>query len=123
MNGKDFPSEVVHMLRAKHHRNIIQLYDCEIDAERMVMVLERPDPTMDLFDLMQRATPLTERAAKLIGKQLIQAVMHCHSVGVNHGDIKEENILLEPRTGRAVLIDFGLADDFGDGLLLEPYGE
>ncbi|MDB5250956.1 MAG: hypothetical protein JWP27_125 [Flaviaesturariibacter sp.] len=37
------------------------------------------------------------------------ALAHCHGVGVKHGDIKTNNIKLDHRTGKYVLLDFGLA--------------
>ena len=39
--------------------------------------------------------------------QAVLAVQDCHAAGVTHRDIKDENLLLCPRTGRITLIDFG----------------
>jgi serine/threonine protein kinase len=45
---------------------------------------------------------------KLI-EHLANAVAHCHSVNVKHGDIKSNNIKFNAHTGNYVLLDFGLA--------------
>uniref|UniRef100_A0A7N6ACJ1 non-specific serine/threonine protein kinase n=2 Tax=Anabas testudineus TaxID=64144 RepID=A0A7N6ACJ1_ANATE len=89
---------------------LLDWYD--LDSE-LILVLERPVPCLDLIDYMNtRGKYLDEYEAKIIVKQLVNALIEVHSKGVFHGDIKLQNILIE--TGSAVpqvrLIDFGLGE-------------
>jgi len=40
-------------------------------------------------------------------KQVVEALQFCHSKGIVHRDIKDENILIDTRTGDIKIIDFG----------------
>lgn len=40
-------------------------------------------------------------------KQVIEALQFCHSKGIVHRDIKDENILVDTRTRDIKIIDFG----------------
>jgi eukaryotic-like serine/threonine-protein kinase len=44
-----------------------------------------------------------------VAEQLSNALAHCHSVDVKHGDIKSNNVKFNSKTGNYVLLDFGLA--------------
>ena len=64
---------------------------------------------MDLCDFNVESGPMNEKSAKFLFRQIVNAVHHCHANGVVHADVKSENVLIEMKTGRAVLIDFGYA--------------
>jgi len=63
----------------------------------------------DLYDFMSDRDfkPLKESEAKNIFKQLMKAVLYCHSKGIVHRDLKLENVML-CKNGKVKLIDFGL---------------
>src|SRR5215210_938750 len=44
-----------------------------------------------------------------VAEHLSNALAHCHSVDVKHGDIKSNNVKFNIHTGNYVLLDFGLA--------------
>ena len=37
----------------------------------------------------------------------MEAVISCYQAGILHGDIKDENVIIEPGTGAVTIIDFG----------------
>ncbi|WP_411272816.1 serine/threonine-protein kinase [Daejeonella sp.] len=44
-----------------------------------------------------------------VAEQLSGAIAHCHVVGVKHGDIKSNNVKLNLKTDKYMLLDFGLS--------------
>lgn len=62
--------------------------------------------THDLFDCIEHYRRLPETLARHIFAQLVSAVAHMHSMNLCHGDIKDENILID-RQFNVRLIDFG----------------
>ena len=52
--------------------------------------------------------PIKEQLVSTILRSMTEALSYVHSKGVLHRDIKPENIFIE-KTGRVVLLDFGLA--------------
>ena len=51
----------------------------------------------------------TIREVIKVADQLSNALAHCHSVSVKHGDIKSNNVKFCRKTGNYILLDFGLA--------------
>ena len=62
---------------------------------------------MDLFDYISKQEFLAENIARKIFRQVLDAVLYCELKGVFHRDIKDENIILDLKTGEAKLADFG----------------
>ena len=65
----------------------------------------------DLEELLKQPhDPIfTIREVIKVAEHLSNALAHCHSVDVKHGDIKSNNVKFNIHTGNYVLLDFGLA--------------
>ena len=87
------------------------------------MVLERPLYHKDLFDYITEKRRLDENEARSIFHQVIEAVMYCESKGIFHRDIKDENILLDTKTGQVKLLDFGSGTVLENTLYTDYEGE
>ncbi|KAM9454995.1 serine/threonine-protein kinase pim-2-like [Clarias gariepinus] len=97
---------------------VIELVEwCETPSF-IILVLERPDPCVDLFKYQQTVN-MSESLARTIMRQVIQAARHCRDRGVFHQDINSKNILVNPQTIEVKLIDFGCGDLLKD----TPYKE
>ncbi|KAK3552823.1 hypothetical protein QTP86_022560, partial [Hemibagrus guttatus] len=98
--------------------NVVELLEWFETAIFFIMVLERPDPCMDLHQFRKlNNRRLPESVAREVMRQVIRAARHCIDLGVLHRDIKATNILINPDTLEVKLIDFGC----GDLLTDEPY--
>ena len=65
----------------------------------------------DLEDLLKPPNPpvFTIKEVLKVGDHLSQALAHCHTVDVRHGDIKSNNVKFNTHTGNYILLDFGLS--------------
>ena len=106
------PSEIQIMatLNKKPHENILTLLDFFEDDDYYYIETPMHGETgsIDLFDLIELKTNMTEHEAKLIFKQVASGIKHLHDNGIVHRDIKDENIIVDNK-GFVKLIDFGSA--------------
>lgn len=108
INGKQFPVEAYYQ-RHICHPNIIQLLDVFTHKENFVYVLERPEDSSDLFDIMDVDDGMNEDDGRRFFTQILDATIQCEEQGILHRDIKPENIIVDLTNMDAKLTDFGLA--------------
>ena len=63
--------------------------------------------TSDLFDWITLNGPSDDHTARIIFGQVVKIVNKCFNQGIVHGDIKDENILINPATLEIKIIDLG----------------
>ena len=85
---------------------MIKLIDYFDTADSFYIMMERFN-SKDLFDFISEQGPLSEALSRDLFSQLVNTVSECHKKGVVHRDIKDENILIDIKTGKTKLIDFG----------------
>ncbi|XP_077065311.1 uncharacterized protein pimr108 [Siphateles boraxobius] len=113
-HSKPLPLEVALLILANRGPSvpeIIQLLDWQDQHDYYIMVLERPSPCEDLFGFTERhGGSIDEGLACVIMRQATQAAYMCCLRGVLHRDIKLENLLINKKTHKVKLIDFGCGD-------------
>jgi serine/threonine protein kinase/formylglycine-generating enzyme required for sulfatase activity len=98
------------------HTNIVPVYDVGSSDEIPLYIVSKFIQGQNLQNRVKEAPFHHEQSAELISS-LAEALHHAHKHGVVHRDVKPGNILVED-TGKAFLVDFGLAlreRDFGTG--------
>ena len=95
------------LARRVTHRHVLRTHDFGEVGEVAFISMEYVRG-VTLRHLLEHGGPLPLAAVLRITRQLLGALEAAHGMGVLHGDIKPENMLLEP-TGNLKLTDFGIA--------------
>lgn len=107
---------------ASAHPNVVSMLKIVDDPDCTYVVLEYC-PEGDLFYNITECGQYVGQDAlvKSVFLQILDAVEHCHALGIFHRDLKPENILVSNRGETVKLADFGLAtsssrsEDYGCG--------
>ena len=107
---------------ASAHDNVVSMLKIVDDPDCIYVILEYC-PEGDLFlNITDRGQYVgKDDLSKKIFLQILDAVEHCHNLGIYHRDLKPENILVTDQGDTVKLADFGLAtsddrsEDYGCG--------
>jgi len=90
------------------HPNIVPVYAVE-EAEDFLAYAMAYVEGASLTERVTRAGPLGVRDTVRLLQDVGYALAYAHGRGVVHRDIKPDNIMIERATGRALVMDFGIA--------------
>ena len=89
------------------HHNIVSVYDVGSEDGTDYIVMELMEG-ITLKEYLQKKGHLPWQEALFFAQQISRALMHAHSRGIIHQDIKPQNVIIL-RDGSAKLTDFGIA--------------
>jgi serine/threonine protein kinase len=101
-----YSTHEITMLRICEHASVVPLLQVVNENETLWMVMPLLDGP-NLLDYAVEHAPLAPRQIAKILHGAVQALAHCHALGVAHRDIKLENLVMQ--NGNAVLVDFEFA--------------
>lgn len=89
------------------HPNIVAIHDVATEGETDYIVMEFIEGE-SLAAMLKRSRPSPRRSLEIM-KEVSLAIDYAHTMGIIHRDLKPANIMVEKKSGRAVVMDFGLA--------------
>merc|ERR1712004_99370 len=113
VGDNNMPLEVALMQQLQDVPGVIRFIDY-FDMQTCFYIVMERFHSKDLFDFISEQGPLPETLAKDIFRQLLTTLVSCHKRGIVHRDIKDENILIDPKTFKTKIIDFGSGDYIED---------
>ena len=102
-----------HCLAARRHPNWVRAFELIEDEGNWFITMELVNG-VDFLTWVRPFGVLDERRLRNALGQLVRAVAALHASGMVHRDIKSSNVLVT-RSGRLVLLDFGLVAGVGSG--------
>ena len=111
-NGLPLEAQILSFLL--HHHATPELFDCIETPSSFYLAMELL-PGQTLCDFVESCGPLEEHTVVKIFRQLVKAVKDLQTSGVQHGDINENNIIINVSSDgnlKVYLIDFGASTWF-----------
>ncbi|CAD8066570.1 unnamed protein product [Paramecium primaurelia] len=100
-------AEVMKNLR---HNNIIKILNYYTLPNMQVVLIMEFLQGGDLVEYIQEKGGLSEEEARVIFRQIAEAIRYCHDKRLIHRDLKLENVLLTSKAEKMIkIIDFGIA--------------
>ncbi|HEV8149986.1 MAG TPA: protein kinase [Gemmatimonadales bacterium] len=93
---------------ALQHANIVPVYDVG-ESEGILWLLMPLVRGETLKNVLAREQRLSVAETRRILLEAAEALQAAHEAGVVHRDIKPENLMIEGKTNRVMLMDFGIA--------------
>ena len=107
LGGQIVPLELQLLYHCQGIEGVVTLVEFMECGGSFLYIMERPAACIDLFDFISTRGALDEDMARDLFKQVVNTVMACQARGVDHRDIKDENLILNLANGKLNLVDFG----------------
>jgi serine/threonine-protein kinase len=91
-----------------HHDNIVQIFDYSGDGSAASYIVTEFIEGQTLKQFMTGRKPPAPEVAALVAIEVGGALVHAHSLGIIHRDVKPENVMVR-KDGILKLMDFGVA--------------
>jgi hypothetical protein len=101
------------------HPHIIPIHSVETHGDLACFVMSYV-PGRTVAEVVQQEGPMSPAAVARMIQEVAWALAYAHRQGVVHRDVKPENILLERGSGRALIMDFGIAHVARDAPITPP---
>jgi eukaryotic-like serine/threonine-protein kinase len=96
------------------HPNIVPVHAIE-ESDKLVAYVMGYVEGESLAQRVTRVGPLSVREVVRLLQDIGYALAYAHGRGVVHRDLKPDNVMIERATGRALLMDFGIARAISPG--------
>ncbi|CAJ0943214.1 unnamed protein product, partial [Mesorhabditis belari] len=116
------PMEIYMLFKLTGTPSVIRLLDWYQIPEGYIIVMERPFPSIDLFEFLSAHNKVDEEVTRFLFRQIVRTVLELQDLGVLHRDLKDENLLINLETGELKLIDFGAATPLNKSQFTEFQG-
>src|SRR5688572_25060003 len=96
VDGRRIPMEIFLIRLMSGFDIVAQLLNFYEKWGSFVLIRDRSDPVVDLFDFLSETGPLTEGVARHLFVQVVKILIEVQARGVLHLDVKDDNLLVDP---------------------------